>query len=89
MRDPVIVLYPGTFDPITLGHEDIVLGCASPAWIPHFADPSFNSTSARNVATGVGSRSYYSRGSLDSSNSGQFLAKKTKNRRSWKQNVPQ
>ena len=31
----------------------------------------------------------YSRGSLDSSNSGQFLAKKTKNRRSWKQNVRQ
>ena len=24
MRDPVIALYPGTFDPITLGHEDIV-----------------------------------------------------------------
>ncbi len=24
MRDPVIAIYPGTFDPITLGHEDIV-----------------------------------------------------------------
>ena len=24
MSDPVIALYPGTFDPITLGHEDIV-----------------------------------------------------------------
>ena len=24
MRSPVIALYPGTFDPITLGHEDIV-----------------------------------------------------------------
>jgi hypothetical protein len=30
----------------------------------------------------------YSRGSLDSSNCGQFLAKKTKKRRNWKQNVP-
>ena len=24
MSQPVIALYPGTFDPITLGHEDIV-----------------------------------------------------------------
>ena len=24
MSEPVIALYPGTFDPITLGHEDIV-----------------------------------------------------------------
>jgi pantetheine-phosphate adenylyltransferase len=24
MSEPVIAIYPGTFDPVTLGHEDIV-----------------------------------------------------------------
>ncbi|MEY3488505.1 MAG: hypothetical protein RL655_73, partial [Pseudomonadota bacterium] len=24
MTSPVIAVYPGTFDPLTLGHEDIV-----------------------------------------------------------------
>ena len=24
MSEPVIAVYPGTFDPVTLGHEDIV-----------------------------------------------------------------
>jgi pantetheine-phosphate adenylyltransferase len=29
MSSPVIALYPGTFDPITLGHEDIVRRAAA------------------------------------------------------------
>ena len=28
MRQPVIAVYPGTFDPITLGHEDVVYRAA-------------------------------------------------------------
>ena len=28
MRPPVIAIYPGTFDPISLGHEDILLRAA-------------------------------------------------------------
>lgn len=28
MSEPVIAIYPGTFDPVTLGHEDIVARAA-------------------------------------------------------------
>ena len=28
MSEPVIAIYPGTFDPVTLGHEDIVVRAA-------------------------------------------------------------